>query len=110
MTGKNLRPRRRVDRCHRKQKARAPKDPGPVVSLRLTLPQTLDPVPKKNALLIGQELVAVILRQGLADEVKRTVLREATQRFNHELMDDEERQLLLDRIKRLRRALDRSTL
>jgi hypothetical protein len=46
-----------------------------------------------------------ILRQGLRDEVKRTILREATQRFNHELMDDEERQLLLDRIKRLRKAL-----
>lgn len=46
-----------------------------------------------------------ILRQSLRDEVKRTILREATQRFNHELMDDEERQLLLDRIKRLRKAL-----
>jgi hypothetical protein len=47
-----------------------------------------------------------ILRRALRDEVKRTVLREATQRFNHELMDDEERLLLLDRIKlkRLRRA------
>ncbi len=46
-----------------------------------------------------------ILRQSLRDEVKRTILREATQRFNHELMDDEERMLLLDRIKRLRRGL-----
>ena len=46
-----------------------------------------------------------ILDRGLRDEVKRTVLREATQRFNHELMDDEERQLLLDRIRRLRKAL-----
>ncbi len=44
-----------------------------------------------------------ILRGAVRDEVKRTILREATQRFNHELMDDEERQLLLDRIKRLRR-------
>jgi hypothetical protein len=44
-----------------------------------------------------------ILRRGLRDEAKRTILREATQRFNHELLDDEERQLLLDRIKRLRR-------
>jgi len=33
------------------------------------------------------------------------ILREATQRFNHELMDDEERQLLLDCIQRLRRKL-----
>jgi hypothetical protein len=45
-----------------------------------------------------------ILRQGLRDEVKRTILREAQARYRHELMDDEERQLLLDRIKRLRRA------
>ncbi len=46
-----------------------------------------------------------ILRGAVRDEVKRTVLREATQRFNHELMDDEERMLLLDRIRRLRKAL-----
>ena len=46
-----------------------------------------------------------ILQGAVRDEVRRTVLREATQRFNHELMDDEERQLLLDRIRRLRRAL-----
>ena len=44
-----------------------------------------------------------ILAKGLRDEVKRTVLREAQARYLHELMDDEERQLLLDRIKRLRR-------
>jgi len=31
-------------------------------------------------------------------------LKEAIARFNHELLDDEERQLLLDRIKRLRKA------
>jgi hypothetical protein len=30
-------------------------------------------------------------------------LKKAVERFNHELMDDEERQLLLDRIKRLGR-------
>ena len=35
----------------------------------------------------------------------RTILREATERYNRELMDDEERQLLLDRIRRLRRQL-----
>ena len=46
-----------------------------------------------------------ILDRGLRDETRRTILREATQRFNHELMDDEERQLLLDRIRRLRKAL-----
>ncbi len=31
-------------------------------------------------------------------------LKEALERFNHELMDDEERQLLLDRIKPLRQG------
>jgi hypothetical protein len=46
-----------------------------------------------------------ILRQETKREIRRTVLREATQRFNNELMDDEERQLLLDRIKRLRRGI-----
>lgn len=45
-----------------------------------------------------------ILRQGLRDEVKRTVLREAEARYRNELLDDEERQLLLDRIKRLRQG------
>ena len=42
----------------------------------------------------------------LEDERLRTILREAVERFNHELMDDEERQLLLDRIKRLRRRIE----
>jgi len=46
-----------------------------------------------------------ILRQSLRDEVRRTVLREAVDRFNHELMDDEERQLLLDRVLKIRREL-----
>jgi hypothetical protein len=35
----------------------------------------------------------------------RLVLTEAVERFNNDNMDDEERQLLLDRIKRLRKAL-----
>ena len=39
------------------------------------------------------------------DRVLRQVLREAVDRFNHELLNDEERQLLLDRIRRLRRKL-----
>jgi glucosamine 6-phosphate synthetase-like amidotransferase/phosphosugar isomerase protein len=39
------------------------------------------------------------------DRVLRQVLKEAVDRFNHELLDDEERQMLLDRIKRLRRQL-----
>ena len=41
----------------------------------------------------------------LREELLRTILREATQRYNHELLDDEERQLLLDRIRRLRGQL-----
>ena len=45
-----------------------------------------------------------LLRQETKREIKRTVLREAVQRFNHELVDDEERQLFLDRIRRLRRV------
>ena len=32
-------------------------------------------------------------------------LKEAVDRFNHELLDDEERHMLLERIKRLRRTL-----
>jgi hypothetical protein len=44
-----------------------------------------------------------ILRGAVRDEVKRTVLREAEARYRNELMDDEERQLLLGRIKQLRR-------
>jgi hypothetical protein len=46
-----------------------------------------------------------ILRQAVCDEVKRTVLREAEHRYRNQLLGDEERQLLLDRIKRLRRTL-----
>jgi hypothetical protein len=40
-----------------------------------------------------------------ADRMRR-ILEEAVARFNHELMDDEERLLLLDRIKRLRKILE----
>ena len=46
-----------------------------------------------------------VLQDAVPNEVLRTILREATHRLNHELMDDEERQLLLDRIQRLRRKL-----
>ncbi len=46
-----------------------------------------------------------ILQNAVSDEVRRTVLREAEDRYRNELMGDEERQLLLDRIKRLRRTL-----
>ena len=41
----------------------------------------------------------------LEAERLRTILREATERYNRELLDDEERQLLLDRIRRIRRQL-----
>ena len=46
-----------------------------------------------------------ILHNAVSDEARRTVLREAEERYRHELMDEEEHQLLLDRIKRLRRQL-----
>ncbi len=36
----------------------------------------------------------------------RRILAEAVDRFNNELLPDEERMLLLDRIKRLRRAVE----
>ncbi len=45
-----------------------------------------------------------ILRQGLRDETRRTILREAEARYRHEFMDDGERPLLLGRIKRLRQG------
>jgi hypothetical protein len=37
--------------------------------------------------------------------VTEIALKEAVERFNHELLDDEERLMLLERIKRLRRTL-----
>ena len=46
-----------------------------------------------------------IQENALNDEAKRTILRESLTRYRNELMDDEERQLLLDRIRRLRRTL-----
>jgi len=39
------------------------------------------------------------------DERLRTTLREAVTRFNNELMDDEERMVLLDRVRRIRHRL-----
>jgi len=46
-----------------------------------------------------------ILQDAVPNEALRTVLCEAEDRYQNELMSDEERQLLLDRIKRLRRTL-----
>jgi hypothetical protein len=47
-------------------------------------------------------IISSVLRQ----EVLRTVLREALNRYRNELLDDGECQLLLDRTKRLRRQLE----
>ena len=46
-----------------------------------------------------------LLENALTDEVRRAVLREALDRYRNELMDEEERMLLLDRIWRRRRQL-----
>ena len=46
-----------------------------------------------------------ILQSAVSNEVRRRILRESLNRYRNELMDDEERQLLLDRIRRLRRTL-----
>ncbi len=46
-----------------------------------------------------------ILQNAVSNEVRRTILREAEDRYCNELMSDEERMLLLDRIKRLRKTL-----
>ncbi len=46
-----------------------------------------------------------LLQDTVPNEVRRTILREAEDRYRNELMNDEERMLLLDRIRRLRRRL-----
>ena len=46
-----------------------------------------------------------ILADQRRDERRRTILREAEERYRHELLPDEERMLLQDRIERLRRTL-----
>ena len=46
-----------------------------------------------------------LLQDAVPNEVRRTVLREAEERYRKELMTDEERMLVADRIKRLRRQL-----
>jgi hypothetical protein len=37
--------------------------------------------------------------------MRRTILREAVERYRRELLPDEERMLLLDRIRRLKKSL-----
>jgi hypothetical protein len=44
-------------------------------------------------------------REAISEEVRRTVLRESLHRYRRELMDADERELLWDRIVRLRRQL-----
>ena len=46
-----------------------------------------------------------ILKKARTDEVRRMILRESLTRYRNEIMDDTERMLLQDRIKRLRRQL-----
>lgn len=54
---------------------------------------------------IGSVIKETLPDRHLNDETKRTILREAINRYNHELLDDSERQELQDRIGRLRRSL-----
>jgi hypothetical protein len=54
---------------------------------------------------IGSVIKETLPDRHLNDEAKRTILREAVERFENELMDGEERLVLLDRIKRIRRRL-----
>jgi hypothetical protein len=46
-----------------------------------------------------------LLENALSDEARRTILREAEDRYRNELAEDEERQILGDRILRLKRQL-----
>ena len=48
---------------------------------------------------------AIIAHQSAKERRMRSILEEAIQHFNCELMDDKERQMFLERIKRLRRRL-----
>jgi hypothetical protein len=46
-----------------------------------------------------------VLQNAVSDEVWRTILRESEARYRNELLPDEERMTLQDRILRLRRQL-----
>ena len=50
-------------------------------------------------------MITTSVPKHLTEEQVRTVLREAEDRYRNEMMDDSERLMLLDRIKRLRRRL-----
>jgi len=47
-----------------------------------------------------------ILQNAVLNEVRRRILRESLNRYRNELIDDEERELLLVRIKFLSRELE----
>ena len=46
-----------------------------------------------------------ILQNAVSNETRRVILREAEDRYRNELLPDEERQLLRDRVLRLKRQL-----
>ncbi len=46
-----------------------------------------------------------ILRRGRRDEIRRMALREAEDRYRNELLDPDERLVVLERVFRLRRQL-----
>ena len=50
-------------------------------------------------------MITTSLPEHLSEEMRRTILREAVERYRHELLPDEERMLLLDRIRRLKKSL-----
>jgi hypothetical protein len=51
-------------------------------------------------------MAKAIIAQATKERRMAKILAEAEERYRNELMDDEERIMLLDRIKRLRRHLD----
>jgi hypothetical protein len=59
---------------------------------------------KRRTLLIKTSVPAPA-REDIDDEVRRTILRESLARYRHELMGVDERELLWDRIAKLRRQL-----
>ena len=50
-------------------------------------------------------MITTSLPEHLTEEIRRTILREAVERYRRELLPDEERMLLLDRIRRLKKSL-----
>ena len=50
-------------------------------------------------------MITTSLPEHLTEEMRRTILREAVERYRRELLPDEERMLLLDWIRRLKKSL-----